>query len=401
MALTAYALAFLADAKAFLPVDEDRVKQAREWLAKQKTEEPAANALRISGLVRWRLKESADLDRQLGELARKAVEFGDPYAMAAYALAALEANKAELAGPVIEQLGRMAQDERGAAYWALRVNTPYHGWGRAGQVETTALVVSALARWRKAGQGDAALNTLIDRGALFLLQNSSGGGAWATSQATVRALVALLDTWNRDDDARAAQVEVRVNGSSAGTVPLPAGRTVRGPLVVDVSRWLRAGANEVSLSGFAPRAQQVQLTAAWYEPWGPQRPAKELDMQVRYGTLAAAVNQPVACDVAISRPSFRGYGMMIAEIGLPPGADVDRGVLEDIVSDATSGVDSYEVAPDHVTFYVWPRAADVKFRFLFRPRFQMKARAAQSVLYDYYNPDARVALAPGSFVVGR
>jgi len=76
-------------------------------------------------------------------------------------------------------------------------------------------------------------------------------------------------------------------------------------------------------------------------------------------------------------------------------------VLEEIVGDAKSGVDSYEVAPDHVTFYVWPRAADVKFRFLFRPRFPMKARAAQSALYDYYNPDARVVLAPGSFVVGR
>jgi hypothetical protein len=401
VALTAYALAFLADAKAFLPVDEDRVKDAREWLAKQKTEDPAANALRMRALARWRVKDSTDLDRQLGEMARKAAEFGDPYAMAAYALAALDADHAELAGPVIEQLGRLAQDERGAAYWALRANTPYHGWGRAGQVETTALVVSALAHWRKAGHDDAALKTLIDRGALFLLQNAEGRGGWSTSQATVRALVALLDTWDRDDDARAAQVEVRVNGASAGTVALPAGRSVRGPLVVDISRQLRAGANEVSLTGFAPRAQQVQMTAVWYEPWGPKRLAKELDMQVRYGTLAAAINQPVACDVEISRPSFRGYGMMIAEIGLPPGAEVDRGVLEDIVGDARSGVDSYEVAPDHAKFYVWPRAADVKFRFLFRPRFAMKARAAQSALYDYYNPDERVVLAPASFVVGR
>jgi len=232
-------------------------------------------------------------------------------------------------------------------------------------------------------------------------ENAEGRGGWSTSQATVRALVALLDTWDRDDDARAAQVEVRVNGASAGTVALPAGRSVRGPLVVDISRQLRAGANEVSLTGFAPRAQQVQMTAVWYEPWGPKRLAKELDMQVRYGTLAAAINQPVACDVEISRPSFRGYGMMIAEIGLPPGAEVDRGVLEDIVGDARSGVDSYEVAPDHAKFYVWPRAADVKFRFLFRPRFAMKARAAQSALYDYYNPDERVVLAPASFVVGR
>jgi hypothetical protein len=319
--------------------------------------------------------------------------------MAAYALAALEANRPELAGPTIEQLGRLARDERGAAYWALRANTPYHGWGRSGQVETTALAVSALAGWRTAGRGDEALNTLIDRGALFLLRNTDAGGAWATSQATVRALVALLDAWSHDDGTEAAQIEVRVNGVSGGKALLPAGRAVRAPLVLDVSRLLRAGANEIVLTGFEPRALQAQIAAAWYEPWGQKRQAKDLDMQVHYSALTAAMNDTVACDVAISRPAFRGYGMMIAAVGLPPGAEVDRGVLENLIDNGKSGVDSYEVAPDHVTFYVWPRAADVKFRFIFRPRYAMKARTAQSVLYDYYNPDEQVVLEPASFVV--
>jgi A-macroglobulin receptor binding domain len=194
---------------------------------------------------------------------------------------------------------------------------------------------------------------------------------------------------------------VRVNGVSGGKVLLPAGRTVSAPLVLDVSRLLRAGANEILLSGFEGRAQQVQLSAAWYETWDPKRPAKELDIQVHYDALSAAVNDPVACDVVISRPSFRGYGMMIAAVGLPPGAEVDRGMLESLVGDGKSGVDSYEVAPDHLTFYVWPRAVDLKFRFVFRVRYAIKARAAQSVLYDYYNPDERVVLEPPRFSVGQ
>jgi len=263
------------------------------------------------------------------------------------------------------------------------------------------MVVSAMAKWRKSGHGNEALNVLIDRGALFLLQNADAGGAWATSQATVAALTALLDTWSHDDGAPAAQVEVLVNGVSGGKILLPAGRTVRAPLVLDISRLLRARANEITLTGFGPRAQQVQVAAAWYETWGQKRQAKYLDMQVHYNVLTAAANDPVACDVVISRPLFRGYGMMIATVGLPPGAEVDRGVLENLVSDGKTGVDSYEVEPDHVTFYVWPRAADVKFRFVFRPRYALKARAAQSVLYDYYNPDERVVIEPPRFVVGQ
>jgi competence protein ComEC len=53
----------------------------------------------------------------------------------------------------------------------------------------------------------------------------------------------------------------------------------------------------------------------------------------------------------------------------------------------------------HVTFYIWPRAADSQFHFVFRPRFAMKAQSAQSVVYDYYNPDERVVLAPTAFTV--
>jgi hypothetical protein len=263
------------------------------------------------------------------------------------------------------------------------------------------MAVTALARWRKLGHVDAELDKLIDRGSLFLLRNTGERGAWATSQSTARALMALLDVWSGDDGVKPAQLDIRVNGSSAGKVTMPAGRTVQAPVIVDVSHLLRAGDNQISLAGLEARMQQVQVTAAWYEAWGPKRPDKDLEMQIRYSTLDAPINDPIACEVVISRPAFRGYGMMIANVGLPPGAEVDRGMLEEIIGNWQNGVDSYEVAPDQVTFYVWPRATDVKFRFLFRPRFSMKARAAQSVLYDFYNPDSNVVLAPETFVIRR
>ncbi len=91
--------------------------------------------------------------------------------------------------------------------------------------------------------------------------------------------------------------------------------------------------------------------------------------------------------------------MMIAEVGLPPGTEVDRRGLSDLVEHYTAGVSAFEVAPDHVTFYVWPRGNESKFSFAFRPRYPMRARTAASVLYDYYNPEARVVVAPVGLVV--
>jgi hypothetical protein len=57
----------------------------------------------------------------------------------------------------------------------------------------------------------------------------------------------------------------------------------------------------------------------------------------------------------------------------------------------------YEVLPDRIVVYAWPRAGGTKFHFSFKPRFEMRAYSAPSTLYDYYNPEAYVAVAPEMF----
>jgi hypothetical protein len=401
VSLTAYALTFLRDAKDFINVDDDRVEKAEEWLKKQDTkQQDSAHTLQVEALIRTGLEKADAIDRMLGELARDAAKYDDPYAVAAFALAALDAGKPDIAQAAIDHLRAMAQDEQGAVWWDLRANTPFHGWGRWGQVETTAMALTALAKWRKARGADAATDTLMQRGALFLLRNTDASGGWATSQATVRALTALLDLWAGTNGEKASSIEVMVNGTRAGSVAIPAGNEVQGPVTLNISPFVRASiTNEISFAGAGASATEVQTNAVWYEKWSKPESSKDLRFDVRFSGTAATINQQIACDVFVSRPTFRGYGMLIAEIGLPPGAEVDRGTLASIVDDAKSGVDSFEVAPDRVTFYIWPRAADSRFHFVFRPRFAMKARAMSSVLYDYYNPDERVVIAPELFTV--
>ena len=66
--------------------------------------------------------------------------------------------------------------------------------------------------------------------------------------------------------------------------------------------------------------------------------------------------------VHAERVGFRGYGMMLAEVGLPPGADVDRPSLDSAVSASGWDLQSYEVQPDRVVFYLWPRAGGTRVR---------------------------------------
>ena len=127
-----------------------------------------------------------------------------------------------------------------------------------------------------------------------------------------------------------------------------------------------------------------------------EKPPGALKLKVDFDRHEAKVGEALACRVEAERVGFAGYGMMIAEIGLPPGAEVDRESLEEAKQ---TGVDGYEVQPDRLVFYLWPSAGGSNFQFIFRPRFGISAMSAPSVLYDYYNPEANAAVLPLRFNV--
>ena len=62
-------------------------------------------------------------------------------------------------------------------------------------------------------------------------------------------------------------------------------------------------------------------------------------------------------------------------------------------------ISQYDILPDRVIVYLWPRAGGTKLDFQFRPRFALRAQTAPSLVYDYYNPEARAIAAPTRFVV--
>jgi hypothetical protein len=100
---------------------------------------------------------------------------------------------------------------------------------------------------------------------------------------------------------------------------------------------------------------------------------------VKYDRWEALVGQPFTCSVEISRVGFRGYGMLLAEVGLPPGVDVDRASLERAEHDTPRPFWWSEVLPDRVRFYVWPPGSGGnRWSFVFRPRMRMTAKTTRS-----------------------
>lgn len=432
VALTAHVIRFLNRVRRHVAVDEKIVQRALDWLlAAQAADgrwpvdignvEDRNRTLAQTAMISRALAESSvrsgespvreRLSRALGYLRSRLVEIQEPYALASYCMAALAADERPAAAQAAQRLQALAHDEAGSAYWSLETNTPFYGWGMAGRIETTALVVQALAAARRDQmEVDAGL---IEKGVIFLFRKRDGLGAWGSTQATVNALEALLTQLAGPADgnrtgSEGAQIEIVVNGKRDSVLDLAAAEKSGGVIRADITHALRTGENVVEISGVDSPVMQAclaQVVLRSYRPWskresdGQDQERTPLALDVTYDATDTETGSVVNCRVRAERIGFRGYGMLIAEIGLPPGAEVDRRSIEDARKLAGFGLGMYEILPDRVVLYLWPRAGGIDLTFKFRPRYALKAKSACSVLYDYYNPDARVVVPPVVFNV--
>ena len=460
LALTAYALRFLDDAGELVAVDEKVLTGAREWLVKQQSADgswdghgghgiannggPAsltAFVARVLAATERPTKEkttshhqssNGTLGRAFDYLARHLDKTNEPYMVATYALAAINAGRKVEAAKAVSKLRTMTRRSEGETnYWALETSTPFYGWGLAGEIETTALAVQALARRRELERPTAAAGTstqeahhgvdtqsaergeqLIGRGLLYLLRNKDRYGVWLSTQATINVMNALIATADANSQANAGgrTVEIFVNGRPATSVQIPQGERVSSPLVVDISRFISTGSNRVEIrrnAGSVPAT--AQLVSTYWIPWSEsgiasgssqgQVASKALRLTVAFSKNEAAIGEEITCKVNAERLGANGYGMMLAEIGLPPGADVDRASLELAMKNSGWSLSQYDILPDRLVVYLWPSAGGTRFEFKFRPRYGLSAKTAPSQLYDYYNPEARTVVAPTKFTV--
>jgi A-macroglobulin TED domain/Alpha-2-macroglobulin family/Carboxypeptidase regulatory-like domain/A-macroglobulin receptor binding domain len=432
VALTAYVLRFLNPAREFIEVDGTLLERARDYLVKEQAKSGAWTRYRwdhndeeddpnLTAYVARALASSianptgkdADKQRNAEASLKLALDFlearidswSDPYLAGNYAIAAMESGHKEHVENAEWVLGRLAHREGDTTYWNLEANTtPFYGWGEEGRLETTGLAVEALAKLQ-AAHPDRDRAETISRGLEYLLTHKDRYAMWYSTQATQNVLEAMIAAMPPAAETSGdSEATVRVNGHEVQSIRLPNPQEVVGPVTIALGDTLEKGGNKIEIirTGSAA-AMNASVLTSYYIPWvESQATAREsfktgetraLRLKVQYDHNDPKLGDVVHCSVEVERIGFMGYGMMIAEVGLPPGAEVERASLEQ------EGVYSYEIQPNRVVFYLWPSAGGTKFGFDFRMRYRIEAMTAASVLYDYYNPEANATVAPVSFAV--
>ena len=275
--------------------------------------------------------------------------------------------------------------------------------------------IATLARSSKADEAD----NLASQGLLFLLRNQDRYGIWYSTQATINVLDATAALTSSQDNGTnksgsrvplAVKAVVFVDGKQTVSVDLLPANVLSGPVDVDLSKFVSPDKHHIEIHRPTGSFRaSLQMLADYYVPWAPAalggEPEQEakvsdaLQLSVHFDKQSANVGEIVQCSVDAERIGFRGYGMLLAEIGLPPGAEVDRSSLERAMKASGWDINEYDVLPDKLIVYLWPHAGGTKFSFTFKPRYGLKALSAPSILYDYYNPEAHAIVAPTKFTV--
>lgn len=427
IALTAYAIRFLNDADGVIEVDENVIEKAQNWLIAQQNADGGftkkyyyetsedtrrtkmftsyvARTLAMLKAKNKTISQTAEnaLQKSLAYLKTRNAEIDEPYALALFGLASSDAGNIEDAKIIAEKLETMAMTENDSAYWNLETNTPFYGWGTPGRIETTALVLQLLIKTK---DQRPKTEDLISRGTMFLLKNKDRYGVWYSTQTTINVLDAFLAALSVDKNSSSQQrtIQILLNGTEVKTFVVTP--EMIAPLTLDLKDKLNASANIVEIKSAENSPLMAQIVQAHYIDWRDSESSnrntnesRQIRLDYKCDNQTAAIMQEISCAVEAERVGFKGYGMLLAEIGIPPGADVSRESLQAALDNDWS-LSRYDILPDRIILYMWSKAGGTKFNFKFRPRYGINAQTPASVVYDYYNDEARGIVAPLKFTV--
>ncbi|MCC2669615.1 MAG: hypothetical protein K0Q72_2086 [Armatimonadetes bacterium] len=406
--LSAYGLMHLVDMSRVAPVDPALIDRTRALLAERQQadgswapegglhERPTSSRnarVAATAYVAWALARTGGspvvVERALRYLEAAASGEIDAYTLALTANAfAVARPQSAVTHRLLDELDARKSVRAGAASWPNEQPTLMYGGGSAAAVETAALAAQA---FLAAGyHQDTAAKALT-----FLVRQKSPQGAWASTQATILALQALLAGAGGAAEGTDGVVEVTVNGRKAAAV-----RVERGNFdvaqQVDLSPYVTPGANEVRLTASGSLRPAYQLVTRSYVPWRKTSGAarRSVDLQVTYDRSDLRQNDTVTAEVRVRSNHRKTLSMLIVDVGLAPGFAPEAASLA--LLERGRKIERYEVTPRQLILYLrdLPPGEELRLPVRLRARFPVRAQAPPSQVYEYYNPAQRSSTRP-------
>jgi hypothetical protein len=297
---------------------------------------------------------------------------------------ALRRLDADAAKKYVDRLDRLktTENQGGFAHWAQPkdARTTFHGAGRSGNVETTALAVLAL-------QQNLGSRATADAALAWLVTQKDARGTWYSTQATVLSLKALLGGTNAGGNDKERRVEVHLDDQIVEVIAIPANRS--GVMAqLDLSKHLKAGRRLLALKEKTDTGAGYQVMFRYHVD-DAVKPDKGdlLAVDLNYERTELTVGDVIKVKAKVTNRMDAAAAMVMLDLPVPAGFVP---LLDDIEQLQEKGVAAkFQVLPQSVLVYLreLPAGKPLEVTYQLRATMPVNLTAAGARLYEYYDPD--------------
>lgn len=401
--LTAYGLMEFYDMSAVHDVDPNLISRTQNWLASKQEKdgswkpdeggiaEGAINqykgqTLRTTAYIGWALKSSnyngPELNSAINYIKNHLKEANDAYTLAVIAnLMVLVDADDPVTDEVFKSLIKLKKEDNDTIYWEQKDKTPMYGGGKSANIETTALAAIALINYGKeVGVTNKALN--------YLIKAKDSFGTWHSTQATILSMKALLMSLESSTSKTNAEITVSIDGKIVEKYHIDESNSDV-LKQIDLKNYTKKGQNKIDINITGDGSMLYQVVSIYYVPWEllpkPKMPALSIDID--YDKKSLAKNDIATASVTVQNNTKERADMVIVDLGIPPGFEVQTEDLDKMVKDKV--ITKYSIAARQVILYFDKINANdtVKFSYRVKAKISIKAKSGKSKIYKYYEPE--------------
>jgi len=418
--LTAFGVMEFYDMARVHEVDPNLIERTQQWLLSQQQADGSwkpdeqylhqeawkriqNNQLPPTAYITWGLAYSgckADgVKKADAWLRAHADEAQDPYVLAMLANALVQGDlvlgKGEttsVTNKTLDRLIGMAKRAQGQMWWQSEMTGITHSSGEGADLEATGMAALALIAGGRTGEATEVLN--------YLVAKKDPRGTWYNTQATTLALRALMAAQKGATAQVDAQVAVEVNGKVLDTFKLtPDNADVLRQ--VDARSVVKPGKNSVAIKFAGKGSSLYQIVGKYYVPWTQIKPGagEALDIDLKYDRTTLSKDDMVTADVTVTNKLPATTSMIIVDLGVPPGFEVQAEDFENLIEQGT--LQKYTLTGRQVICYVEKLTPSqvLKFSYRLRAKYPIRAQTPKSRVYEYYNTDRSAEARPVDVVV--
>ncbi len=417
--LTAYGLMEFNDMAEVHNVDPELIKRTRQWLLDHQNPDGSwAAALRgpqhdpargfdrdlarlsTTAYIAWAVfgagerELSASTLDYLRSCPAESIDSAYVLALVCNALLAIDESQTA-AAPYVDRLlaARKSSSDGKRAWWSSGsvTETVFHGAGRSGQIETTALATLALlTSERSPATTRAALHWLVEQ--------KDSLGTWHSTQATILTLKALLAGTGKplgSDDPRHIKLSLDDETIKKFVIPSDQAEVMQQIVLNDLT-----GQHRLDLEERSESSTGYQVVLRYHVPdFGQVESEGPLAIRLQYDRETLAVQDVLTASTTIANRSTSELPMVMVDLPIPPGFALETADLDNLV--ALQAIAKYQLTGRTVVVYLRKLAGgqSIDLNYRLRATMPIKARVHPAKTYLYYDPDVSAVTTSTAIIV--